>query len=182
MSRAKVLTLPNSITFVRIVIIPVFVTALIYKRYNYALFLFIGAGVSDLLDGLLARITDQKTLLGAFLDPLADKFLLITSFILFSVYGWIPLWMTVIVISRDLIVVLGWLLLYLLYDITKVEPSLTGKTAIAAELVLIAYILVSLTIRGFQPPKDWILGVVALLTALSGLQYIYRGLRQAGER
>ncbi len=182
MSRAKVLTLPNSITFVRIVIIPVFVTALIYKRYYYALFLFIGAGVSDLLDGLLARMTDQKTLLGAFLDPLADKFLLMTSFILFSVYGWIPMWVTVTVISRDVIVMLGWLLLYLLYDITKVEPSLTGKTAIAAELVLIAYTLLSLTLRGFQPPRNWMFAVVALLTTLSGLQYIYRGLRQAGER
>src|SRR5271157_666654 len=98
MSRMKVLTLPNGITFVRIVIIPVFVIGLIYDRIDYALFIFIGAAVSDLLDGLIARITNQKTLLGAFLDPLADKFLLITSFILFSVYGWIPLWMTVIVI------------------------------------------------------------------------------------
>ena len=100
----KVLNIPNIITFIRIVIIPVFVTALIYRRYDYALFLFIAAAVSDALDGLLARITKQKTKLGAFLDPLADKSLLVTSFVLFSVYGWIPMWLTIIVISRDLIV------------------------------------------------------------------------------
>lgn len=182
MTRVKVLTLPNSITFIRIVIIPVFVTALVYRRVDYALFLFIIASISDFLDGLLARITNQQTRLGAFLDPLADKFLLITSFILFSVYGWIPMWMTITVISRDLIVTLGWFLLYLLYDITKVEPSLTGKAAIAAQLVLIAYTLFSHTIRSVRPPGGWMLVAVTLLTTLSGLQYIYRGLRQASEK
>jgi len=182
MSRMKVLSVPNSITFIRIVIIPVFVTALVYNRVDYALFLFIVASISDMFDGLLARMTSQQTRLGAFLDPLADKFLLMTSFILFSVYGWIPVWMTITVISRDLIVTLGWLLLYLLYDITKVEPSLTGKAAIATQLVLIAYTLFSRTFRGFRPPEVWMLIIVTLLTMISGLQYIYRGLRQAGEK
>src|SRR5208337_1527666 len=175
MSRMKVLSIPNSITFIRIVIIPVFVTALVYNRVDYALWLFIIASISDMLDGLLARMTNQQTRLGAFLDPLADKFLLMTSFILFSVYGWIPMWMTITVISRDLIVTLGWLLLYLLYDITKVEPSRVGKAAIAGQLVLIAYTLFSRTFRSFPPPEDWTLIVVALLTIGSGLQYIYRG-------
>ena len=96
----KVLSIPNIITLIRIVIIPVFVTALVYKRYNYALALFIVASISDALDGLLARATNQKTQFGAFLDPLADKFLLTVSFILFSVYGWIPSWLTITVISR----------------------------------------------------------------------------------
>ena len=181
MIRMKVLSIPNSITFIRIVIIPVFVTALVYGRVDYALYLFIVASISDMLDGLLARITDQQTRLGAFLDPLADKFLLMTSFILFSVYGWIPLWMTITVISRDLIVTLGWLLLYLLYDISKVEPSLIGKAAIAGQLVLIAYTLFSRTFH-FPPPEGWMLIVVTLLTMLSGLQYIYRGLRQTSEK
>jgi cardiolipin synthase len=182
MSHMKVLSIPNSITFIRIVIIPVFVTALVYRRVDYALFLFIVASISDMLDGLLARITDQQTRLGAFLDPLADKFLLMTSFIMFSVYGWIPMWLTITVISRDLIVTLGWILLYLLYDISKVEPSLTGKAAIAAQLVLIAYTLFSRTFRGVPPTEGWMLIIVALLTMLSGLQYIYRGLKQAGEK
>ncbi len=182
MSRIKVLSIPNTVTFIRIVIIPFFVTAIIYGRTDYALFIFIGAAVSDLLDGLLARMTNQKTLLGAFLDPLADKFLLMTSFIMFSVYGWIPRWITVTVISRDLIVMLGWFLLYLLYDITKVEPSFIGKSAIAAQLVLIAYTLFSLRVRGLLPPEDWMFVIVAALTIFSGLQYVYRGLRQASEK
>src|SRR5208283_1882499 len=180
--KSQFISLPNMITLLRIILIPVFVTALIYRRYDYALGLFVIASITDMLDGLLARITDQKTKLGAFLDPLADKVLLLTSFILFSVYGWIPKWLTITVISRDLIVTLGWLLLYLLYDITKVEPSLTGKAAIAAQLVLIAYTLFSRTFPGFPPPEGWMFIIVTLLTMISGLQYIYRGLRQAGEK
>ncbi|MEW5746165.1 MAG: CDP-alcohol phosphatidyltransferase family protein [Nitrospirota bacterium] len=177
-----ILTIPNLITFVRIVILPVFVTALIYRRYNYALALFIAASVSDMLDGLLARLTDQKSALGAFLDPLADKILLVTSFILFAVYGWIPLWVTIAVISRDLIVVVGWFLFYLLYDTTKVEPSFIGKSAIAGQLLLIAYTLFSVTVPALPEPQGWMFWTVALLTIVSGLQYIFRGLKHAAEK
>lgn len=178
----RVLNVPNIITFIRIVIIPVFVTALAYKKYNYALLLFIIASITDTFDGLLARLTNQKTRLGAFLDPLADKFLLVTSFILFTVYGWIPKWLTITVISRDLIVILGWLLLYLVYHVTKVEPSLIGKAAIASQLLLIAYTLLSINFAAVQLPGGWMLWTVAVLTIVSGFQYIYRGLRHAGER
>lgn len=178
----KVLSIPNIITLIRILIIPVFVTALVYKRYNYALALFIVAGISDALDGLLARMTNQKTPFGAFLDPLADKFLLVISFILFSVYGWIPNWLTITVISRDLIVTLGWIILYLVANITKVEPSFIGKAAIASQLLLIAYILLSINLSNFQPPRDWMHWTVAALTITSGLQYIFRGLKHANEK
>ncbi len=178
----RVLTIPNIVTFIRIVLIPVFVIALVYRMYGYALGLFAFASVTDAFDGILARLTNQKTQLGAFLDPLADKFLLITSFILFSLYGWIPTWLTITVISRDLIVTLGWFLLYLIYHIAKVEPSLIGKTAIASQLLLIAYTLLSVNLGSVQPPGYLVLWVVAVLTIASGLQYIYRGLRHAGEK
>lgn len=175
----NVFNIPNIITFIRIIIIPAFVTALIYKRYDYALFLFIFAAVSDALDGLMARVTKQKTKLGAFLDPLADKSLLVTSFILFSVYDWIPLWLTITVISRDVIVVLGWILLYLTSHITKIEPSLIGKAAIASQLVLIAYTLLSINMNYIPPAAGWMFWTVAVLTIVSGIQYIYKGLKQS---
>lgn len=178
----RVLSIPNIITFFRIVIIPVFVTALIYKKHNYALALFIVAGITDIFDGLMARITNQKTRLGAFLDPLADKILLVTSFILFSVYDWIPKWLTVTVISRDLIVTLGWIVLYLVYHVTRVEPSIIGKAAIASQLFLIAYTLLSINVSRVDLPGDWMLWTVAALTIVSGFQYIYRGLKDAGEK
>ncbi len=178
----SVVNIPNIITFIRIIIIPAFVTALIYKRYDYALLLFIIAAVSDTLDGLMARVTKQKTKLGAFLDPLADKSLLVTSFILFSVYDWVPTWLTITVISRDVIVTLGWFLLYLTSHSIKVEPSLIGKAAIASQLILIAYTLLSINFNNIPRPDNWMFWIVAVLTTVSGLQYIYRGLKQASEK
>ncbi len=173
------INLPNIITFVRIITIPVFVTCLVYKQYNYALYVFILAGLSDVLDGLIARLTGQKTYLGAFLDPLADKFMLITSFILFSIYKWVPKWLTIVVISRDIIVILGWFLLYIAYNKTRISPSIIGKAANASQFILIAYILFLINIPSLQPPSEWLLWLVALLTISSGLQYIYQGLRLA---
>ncbi|TAN43371.1 MAG: CDP-alcohol phosphatidyltransferase family protein [Nitrospirae bacterium] len=175
----SVINIPNTLTIARIVIIPVFVTAIIYAKYDYALYLFVVAMLTDLLDGLFARLADQKTELGTFLDPLADKFLLVTSFILFSLYGWIPKWLAVTIISRDLIVVIGWVLLSLIFHRSKVEPVLLGKAAIASQLLLLAYILLSLTQPSIPPvPKVFVM-LTAGLTALSGIQYIYKGLKQA---
>jgi cardiolipin synthase len=177
--QSQFISLPNMITLLRIVLIPVFVTALIYRRYDYALGLFVVASTTDMLDGLLARITDQKTKLGAFLDPLADKALLLTSFILFSVYGWVPKWLTITVISRDLIVTLGWFLLYLTSHITRVAPTVIGKAAIASQLLLIAYILVAINVLSLPDEAPWTaMLIVATLTIVSGLQYVYRGLTQ----
>jgi len=177
--QSQFISLPNMITLLRIILIPVFVTALIYRRYDYALGLFVVASTTDMLDGLLARITDQKTELGAFLDPLADKALLLTSFILFSVYGWVPKWLTITVISRDLIVTLGWFLLYLTSNITRVAPTIIGKAAIASQLLLIAYILVAINVPSLPDEAPWAaMLIVATLTIVSGLQYVYRGLTQ----
>jgi cardiolipin synthase (CMP-forming) len=175
----RVFNLPNTLTVARIVIIPIFITAVIYDRPHHALILFVIAAVTDLLDGFLARVTNQKTALGSFLDPLADKFLLTSSFILFSVYGWIPLWLTITVISRDLIVVIGWLLLSMITHKVRIETVLLGKIAIALQLITLAFVLLSINVPSFHPPLYGLFAVTAALTALSGLQYIYKGLGHA---
>ncbi|MBI5102182.1 MAG: CDP-alcohol phosphatidyltransferase family protein [Nitrospirae bacterium] len=173
----RVLNIPNSLTIARIVIIPLFVTTIIYGRYRYALYLFITAMASDMLDGLSARLTNQKTELGTFLDPLADKSLLITSFVLFAVYDWIPKWLAIVVISRDLIVVIGWVLLSLLYHRSKIETVVLGKAAIASQLLLLAYVLLEITFPALPQVHDIFFVLTAGLTAVSGLQYIYKGLK-----
>lgn len=173
----KALNIPNTLTIARIVIIPLFITTIIYEKYDYALYLFLTAAATDSLDGLIARLTNQRTAFGTFLDPLADKFLLVTSFVLFSVYGWIPKWLTVIVISRDVIIIIGWVILYILTHITKVEPSLFGKGAIAMQLVLICYVLLEINMPSLPDTPGLLLWGTALLAIFSCLHYIYRGLK-----
>ncbi len=172
-----VFNIPNTLTIGRIVIIPIFITAIVYKRYNYALYLFIVAALTDIFDGLFARLKNQKTALGTFLDPLADKFLLVTSFIVLSTYGWIPKWLTITVISRDIIVIIGWFLLYLITDTTNVEPSLLGKATIWIQSILIAYVLIDINLLSLPNMPPLLLWMTAGITILSGLHYIYKGLK-----
>ncbi len=172
-----VFNIPNTLTITRIVIIPIFLTSIIYKRYDYALYLFIIAALTDTFDGLFARLKNQKTALGRFLDPLADKFLLVTAFIVFSIYGWIPKWLTITVISRDIIIVTGWFILHLIYSTSKVEPSILGKATILVQSLLIAYILIDINLLFLPDIPPLFLWATAGITILSGLHYIYRGLK-----
>jgi cardiolipin synthase len=174
---AGFLNIPNTLTMARIVMIPIFITAIMYKRYDYALYLFLIAALTDMFDGLLARMKNQKTALGTFLDPLADKFLLVTAFIIFSLYGWIPKWLTITVISRDVIVVTGWLLLYFVAGTSRVEPSILGKTTMWLQSLLMAYILIEINWPVLPDIPRLFLMATAGITILSGLQYIYRGLK-----
>lgn len=170
----KVINLPNFLTILRILAIPIFITTIIYHKYLTALSVFICAAITDALDGLIARLTKQQTDLGRFLDPLADKILLTTSFILFAYYGWIPIWLTIIVITRDTIVVVGWFILYLVKDTTQINPSILGKTAIAMQLIFIAYKILQINYAGF-PNYSILMVLTAFFTVISGLQYIYKG-------
>ncbi|MBF0567554.1 MAG: CDP-alcohol phosphatidyltransferase family protein [Nitrospirae bacterium] len=171
-----VLNIPNTLTLLRIVAIPFFASTLIYKRYDIALALFVMASVTDALDGLIARVTNKQTKLGQFLDPMADKFLLITSFILFAIYGWVPTWLTISIISRDLIVLLGWGLFYMIHHVVFIRPSILGKSAIAAQMILLAYILLRINFRELLPDQTVLIWVTAILTVASGLYYIVKGL------
>jgi cardiolipin synthase len=171
--------LPNILTLLRILLLPFFAAALMYGNYSYALILFIVASITDFFDGLLARVRKETTLFGSILDPVADKFLILTAFIIMSVNGWIPVWLTITVISRDLIIVTGWLILSFVTSKPVVEPSIYGKISSALQFVLIGLVLLSInTGNGFTVP-DILLVTVAFFTAISGIIYVYKGLRTA---
>jgi cardiolipin synthase (CMP-forming) len=172
-----VLNIPNTLTIIRIAMIPVFITSIIYSRYDYALYLFIIAALTDVFDGLFARMKNQRTPLGTFLDPLADKFLLVTSFVIFSVYGWIPKWLAITVISRDIIVVTGWFVLYFITGTSRVDPSMLGKATIWFESLLIAYILIDINLPVLPDIPHTFFMITAGVSILSALHYMYRGLK-----
>ncbi|RMG71626.1 MAG: CDP-diacylglycerol--glycerol-3-phosphate 3-phosphatidyltransferase [Nitrospirae bacterium] len=177
MKDQQVINIPNILTILRIVLIPVFIISLLYERYHIALFVFVVAAVTDLLDGLIARASGQTTELGSFLDPLADKFLLVSSFVLFTIHQLVPIWLTVTIISRDVIVVTGWVVLFFITGEGKVEPSIWGKISNALQLILLAYILLGLNVSHLPEP-DLLIYITAVFTIVSGIHYIYRGIRQ----
>jgi cardiolipin synthase len=174
------LTIPNLITLVRILMTPLFIIFLIQGRYKKALIVFLLAGVTDLADGLIARTWHQKSPLGTFLDPLADKLLLSSSFVALSIFRLIPPWLTVVVISRDVALVLGIILLKLTDFPVVIKPSLAGKWAAAFQMLTVLVVLIG-TLWPINPKLltawFWLTGGV---TALSGIQYIYGGLKMVG--
>jgi cardiolipin synthase len=142
-------------------------------RFKLGLVLFVIQGVSDMLDGFLARLLGKKTALGAFLDPIADKAMLVSSYIVLCLHGIVPVWVTAVVLIRDIIVPGGYLLLYKLSYKIHMSPSLLGKITTTCQICTVVYILWSDT-RTYQ---DSFFYATALVTVLSGIQYITRGFR-----
>src|SRR5439155_683912 len=142
----KVLTVPNLLTLLRIVAIPIFLIFLEDLRYREALGIFVAAGLTDGLDGAIARLTRTKTTFGAYLDPAADKLLLVSAFIALGFMHEVPRWLVVLVISRDVIIVLGFFLLFLVTRETmEVQPSVGGKLSTFLQLASVAIVLFSHT-------------------------------------
>jgi cardiolipin synthase len=174
-----VLNIPNFLTLLRIVAIPYFLILLEAGQHAQALLVFVAAGVTDALDGAIARLTHTKTTLGAYLDPAADKLLLLSAFIALGFMHVVPRWLVVLVISRDVVVVLGYFLLFIMTQRTmEVQPSATGKLSTALQLLSVATVLLDLWRPGMVSPplKMAVFYVTAVVTAVAGLQYMYRGL------
>jgi CDP-diacylglycerol--glycerol-3-phosphate 3-phosphatidyltransferase len=185
------MTLPNQITIVRILLIPVFVMLAIYYGRSVAsgypdetlrlatIIVFLTAALSDGIDGWLARRFHLKSALGALLDPIADKGLMIAAIITLSVTKWpyeLPLWYPVLVISRDILIVTGCGVLRILNDHLEVKPSLLGKSSTFLQMGAVAVVMLQWK---WYEPVVWVSGAVTLL---SGIGYVAEGIRllQAG--
>ena len=189
------MTTANKITFLRILMIPVFVTLAIYygesikrgdpnewQRYA-AICVFLLAAVSDGLDGYVARRYNQRSALGVILDPIADKGLLLSGIITLSISGWsdvdpdygkFPIWFPALVITRDLVILIGAAVLHLLNGKVTVRPRWSGKVATVAQMIAIGWAM--LQVR-FIPLLGIVIGA-AVFTAISGVVYVTDGVRQ----
>jgi cardiolipin synthase (CMP-forming) len=172
------LTVPTMITLLRMLLVPFVAMAILYHRYGVALLIFLISGISDLLDGLLARTLKQKTKLGALLDPMADKLLLSTLFILLTLSAihltvTIPIWLTLIVFGRDVIIVVSAVAIALTTGFTNFDPSIYGKTSTAIQILCVLLVLI-LNYLGQNPfwVKYLFLATFAI-TTFSGIHYIY---------
>jgi cardiolipin synthase len=148
---------------------------MINQRILESLIVFVVAGLSDAADGFIARVFHKKSNMGAYLDPLADKILLVAAFITMAMFKMLPPWLAVLTVSRDFIILLGVLVLYLNNYPVKVRPSVLSKATTFSQVVTIIIILFNkyLNIQFFEIYLFWL---VALLTIFSGLQYIKIGL------
>jgi cardiolipin synthase (CMP-forming) len=166
---------PNLLTLMRLFIIPFLVIEILDGNYRIAFALFILAGVSDALDGLLARWLRQKTTLGQYLDPIADKLLLSTLFVVLTHVGMIPQYVTVLVFSRDVGILLISTLLFVTNALRDFRPSLFGKLNTLVQIVALIAVLCQKIFVSEQlaTVRDFLIRAIAVLAPLSAAQYAW---------
>ena len=171
------MNLPNAITLIRVILIPFFVGLMVYGYYRPALLVFVVACCTDAIDGAIARLTDSKTELGAFLDPMADKLLIVSSFVTLSILAKLPVWLVIIVVSRDIILALGSMVIYLTGNSLVIKPSVLGKATTSLQFLAVT---VTLVLVAYGKKSEYLNGLywsAAGFTVASGTQYVLRGMR-----
>ncbi|MBI4969799.1 MAG: CDP-alcohol phosphatidyltransferase family protein [Rhodospirillales bacterium] len=168
-------SLPNLLTLARFLAVPITVGLMNDGRYDGAFWLFMAAGVTDALDGLLARLLKARTVIGSYLDPLADKALLVAVYVMLGYHDHLPDWLVITVVSRDLLIVGGALVIHLATGRLRMEPLMVSKVNTVAQIVLAALVLADL---GHNARLDGVVlingacALVTLTTLASGLAYV----------
>jgi cardiolipin synthase len=171
------MSLANSLTLLRVVLIPVFVMLLVYRRPGAALAVFALAAFTDLLDGYVARRRGSQSRLGAFLDPMADKLLLTASFVTLTYLRVLPPWITIVVISRDVILVVGALLIHMVGGRIHPRPTGAGKAATFFQVLTVLAGLLARHFQFFPAGLTVVSWLAAGFTIASGLQYLVQGMK-----
>jgi cardiolipin synthase len=172
---SQLLTAPNQLTLLRMLFLPFVITHLVSGHYGWALALFVLAGLSDGLDGLLARTLKQQTLLGQYLDPIADKLLLSTTFLVLSILHKIPWKFTVMVFSRDISILCASAVLYAIAGLRDFQPSIFGKANTFSQVSAAFFVML------FEVHPAWWVGIALTtflrftfaFTIVSGVHYVF---------
>ena len=188
---SRVITLPNVLTVFRMALIPVFVSLLVYQRFGWALFIFVVAGVTDGLDGLLARNLQQGSELGRILDPIADKLMLVTAFIALSQHNIlphplprhfpVPFWVTAAVISRDIFIIVGAAAINIVTGFRRFRPSWLGKINTTIQIIAIAAVLIAASFPKLSGYLPTVYTIVFSFAVISGVHYIFFASRLLNE-
>jgi cardiolipin synthase (CMP-forming) len=168
-------TAPNQLTLLRLVFVPFVIMNVLDYNFKWALGLFVAAGLSDGMDGLLARVLHQRSTIGEYLDPIADKLLLSSLFLVLSFRQLIPWRFTVVVFSRDVCILLLCALVYVTTPLRDFRPSIFGKMNTVAQVAALFLVLLNEVVdkNWVYVSKDYLLWAVFVLTCLSALHYLY---------
>ncbi len=170
---ARIFTVPNQLTFLRLGFLPFFIISIFYRRYSWAIAIFIFAALTDSMDGLLARSLNQRSSLGAYLDPVADKLLLSSSFVVLAVEGQIRWWLTILVLGRDVLILASAVVILATVGYRRFPPSVFGKLTTALQIFLVFVVLL---VARFSWPsliaaRQTLVVLVTGFTVFSGFHY-----------
>jgi cardiolipin synthase (CMP-forming) len=173
--KGRIWTVPNQITFLRLGFLPVFLILIAYEHYRWALFVLVVAGLSDGIDGLLARSLNQRSALGAYLDPIADKLLLSSSFVLLAFKKQLAWWLTILVLSRDVLILIVAVVILLVSGYRPFPPSILGKLTTASEIVLVFLVVLGAAYPEYHMPilNHMLIYAVTVLSVVSGFHYSF---------
>jgi cardiolipin synthase (CMP-forming) len=173
--KARIWTVPNQITFLRLGFLPFFLILILYEKYQWALLVLVITAFTDALDGLLARTLHQKSALGAYLDPIADKLLLSSSFVVLAMEKKMAWWLTILVLSRDILMLIVAAVILLIQGYRPFPPSLLGKSTTFFEIALVFF-----TVFAAAYPSDrvdlmaqYLVYAVAAFVIISGFHYCF---------
>jgi cardiolipin synthase len=171
--RRQIFTVPNQLTFLRLGFLPFYLIAVLYAHYDWALGLLVAAALTDGLDGLLARVLNQKSAVGAYFDPIADKLLLSSSFVVLALRGKVRWWLAIIVLSRDVLLLMTAVVILLVLGYRSFPPSVFGKATTLVQ-ILFVFVVLSLAVtqwRWLAVSQPILRDLVLALTIFSGLHY-----------
>jgi cardiolipin synthase (CMP-forming) len=173
--KGRIWTVPNQITFLRLGFLPFFLILIAYDHYRWALLVLVIAGLSDGIDGLLARSLNQRSALGAYLDPIADKLLLSSSFIILAFKKQLAWWLTILVLSRDVLILIVAVVILLVFGYRPFPPSIYGKLTTASEIILVFLVVLDAAYPAYHVGVlDHILiYAVTVLSIGSGFHYSF---------
>ena len=173
--KGRIWTVPNQITFLRLGFLPVFLMLIAYDHYRWALLVLIVSGLSDGVDGLLARSLNQRSALGAYLDPIADKLLLSSSFVILAFKKQLAWWLTILVLSRDVLILIVAVVILLISGYRPFPPSIYGKLTTASEIILVFLVVLGAAYPNYRlgALNHFLVYAVTVLSIGSGFHYSF---------